>query len=364
MTVYGSKISYYTGKLETYLRFRGLAYKVLPTTAGGQGKLREQTGVAQMPVVHLSDDRWMTDTTPMIAWLDRHFEGPSVYPTDRALRFVALLIEDYADEWLWRSAMHYRWSYRADREYASQSLYAELIAGIEPIPRFAAINYLKFRQYGGFVFGDGVRGQARQHADQTYLNILDRLEAIFLKRRFLLGDAPTIADFGMMAPMLRHFGQDPTPAEIMRNRAPNVYEWVARMWNLRSHAPHGALMEAIDAPLRDLLTEVSETHLAQLRQNAAAFTQGAKRYDLNVQGATYRRVPTSRYRLWCLETLRTEWAALSPDDQAALQAHLSSPEATLLWEPVEFAASSYDHEQLAPFNRAIHVYGTGIPSPL
>jgi hypothetical protein len=33
----------------------------------------------------------------------------------------------------------------------------------------------------------------------------------------------------MMGPMLRHFGQDPTPADIMRNRAPGVYEWVARM---------------------------------------------------------------------------------------------------------------------------------------
>jgi len=36
--------------------------------------------------------------------------------------------------------------------------------------------------------------------------------------------------------MFRHFGIDPTPSRIMRNTAPAVYEWVARMWNARRGA--------------------------------------------------------------------------------------------------------------------------------
>jgi hypothetical protein len=36
---------------------------------------------------------------------------PAVTPREPALAFVSRLVEDYADEWLWRPAMHYRWSY-------------------------------------------------------------------------------------------------------------------------------------------------------------------------------------------------------------------------------------------------------------
>ena len=60
------------------------------------------------------------------------------------------------------------------------------------------------------------------------------MTAMLKPRPYLLGTAPSLADFGMMGPMLRHFGQDPTPVEIMRNTAPAVYEWVARVWNARA----------------------------------------------------------------------------------------------------------------------------------
>ncbi|MEM6748451.1 MAG: glutathione S-transferase C-terminal domain-containing protein [Pseudomonadota bacterium] len=361
MTVYGSKISYFTGKLESYLRFRRVPYKLLPTTAGNPNTLRENAGTAQMPVVRLSDDRWMTDSTPMIAWLDAQCGGPSIYPTDPILRFVGLLIEDYADEWLWRAAMHYRWTYRADRQYASHSLYDELMAGYLPIPRIVGVNYLKLRQLRGFVIGDGVSRETRAHADETYLTTLDHLQTIFKKRRFLLGDRPTIADFGMMGPMLRHFSQDPTPAEIMRTRAPGVYEWVAGMWNLPPDAGYGTLVAGVDDLLERLLTEICETHLAQLRQNAEAFGTPKKRYDQTIQGCPYRQVPVSRYRVWCLETLRRAWSALSEGDQSQLKEHLTSPEASTLWDDVAFKPSDYDTDNQAPFNRAINVFGTGIP---
>ncbi|MFP6655676.1 MAG: glutathione S-transferase C-terminal domain-containing protein [Myxococcota bacterium] len=360
MRVYGCKISYYTGKLETYLRFRSVAYEILPTI-GNEKRLIAGAGVVQMPVVELADDRWMTDTTPILAWFESEQATPSIYPTDPALRFAALLIEDYADEWLWRPAMHYRWSYRPDRCYAAESLYNELIANNRPIPRFVALNLLKHRQLFGFVRGDGITSKTRFHADRTYLTALDRLQAIFEHRAFVLGDSPTIADFGLMGPMLRHFGQDPTPAEIMRNRAPAVYEWVARMWNAKPEAGEPQLIEAIDDLLIDLLGEVSETHLAQLRQNAEAFGRGLKRYDQDIQDCHYVRVPTSRYRVWCLEELRRGWRELDEAARATLQSSLRSPEAAILWDDTSFSPSDYDTERRAPFNRGINVFGRGIP---
>lgn len=360
MQVYGSKISYYTGKFETYLRFRSIPYVSLPTVAHSR-KLIEGVGIVQMPVVRLADGRWMTDTTPMIAWLENQQAGPSIYPADPVLNFIALLIEDYGDEWLWRSAMHYRWSYRRDRQHAAEFLYEELIRGVLPLPRFLALNRLKRRQRGGFVRGDGVNEKSRDHADRTYLAALDRMQAILVQRPFLLGNAPTIADFGMMAPMFRHFGQDPTPAEIMRERAPAVYEWVARMWNARPGQDDPQLIDRVDAPLEAFLIEICETHLVQLRENARAFGKGRTRYDLTLQDCTYENVPVSRYRVWCLETLRRHWSALGAEAQGRLRDVLNSPAAQVLFDGSEIAPSGYDNDQKAPFNRAINVFGKGVP---
>ncbi|MEM1141854.1 MAG: glutathione S-transferase C-terminal domain-containing protein [Pseudomonadota bacterium] len=359
MGVYGSKISYYTGKLEAYLRYREIPYESFPTVAHSK-KLIDGVGIVQMPVVQLADGRWMTDTTPMLAWLESERSGGGIFPTDPLVKFVALLIEDYADEWLWRSAMHYRWSYRLSRQYAAQFLYAELVRGTLPLPRLLAINMLKRRQYFGFVRGDGVRSNTRAHADQTYLTALKLLEQIFTRRPFLLGNSPTIADFGMMAPMFRHFSQDPTPAEIMRECAPAVYEWVARMWNLPPSSSNVDLIDSIDEVLVELLREICETHLVQLRQNAEAYGRESKRYDLTVQNYCYRSVPTSRYRVWCLETLQYQWSALNETTQEQLR-DLLTADAAVIWGERVGKASEYDPERRAPFNRAINVFANGVP---
>ena len=360
MGVYGSKISYYTGKLEAYLRYRSIPYESFPTIAHSK-KLIAGTGIVQMPVVQLADGRWMTDTTPMIAWLESQQDAASIFPSDPVMKFIALLIEDYADEWLWRSAMHYRWTYRASRQYAAEFLYDELVRGTRPLPRFFALNMLKRRQFLGFVRGDGVNAKTRGHADQTYLTALDRLQAILTRRPFLLGQAPTIADFGVMAPMFRHFSQDPTPAEIMRERAPDVYEWVARLWNAKPQGGDFEIVDTADEALARLLIEIGETHLAQLRQNADAYKSGAKRYNLEIQGCVYENVPASRYRVWCLEQLRLAYADLALDAQQKVQSLLGGAVSEILTSETEIEPSIYDPERLAPFNRAINVFGSGVP---
>jgi hypothetical protein len=86
-----------------------------------------------------------------------------------------------------------------------------------------------------------------------------------------------------------------------------------------------------------------------------------KRYDQDIQDCHYVGVPTSRYRVWCLEELQRAWNELDNAARAALEKCLPSPEASVLWNDTSFAPSGYDSERLAPFNRAINVFGTGVP---
>ena len=147
----------------------------------------------------------------------------------------------------------------------------------------------------------------------------------------------------------------------MRERAPAVYEWVARMWNAKPLGDDPRLISDADDALKNLLTEVCDTHLAQLGQNAEAFKGGQKRYDQTIQDCRYISVPMSRYRVWCLEELRRAWALLDADAQSKLREHLPQPAAAILWDDAQIAPSNYDIERQAPFNRAINVFGTGVP---
>ena len=137
MIVYGAKISYFTGKFETYLRYKGIGYEYRPLDSRMYRVVPKHLGATQYPSVELDDGRWMSDTTPMIAWLEERHPEPAVIPRDPVQRFLSLLVEDYADEWLWRPAMHYRWSYAPDRYLAGTRL-ADEIVRIPGVPRALA----------------------------------------------------------------------------------------------------------------------------------------------------------------------------------------------------------------------------------
>jgi glutathione S-transferase len=359
LRVYGSEISYFTGKLEAYLRYKEIAYERIAMTPRTFSRtVPKRTGAAQMPAVELSDGRWMTDTTPMIAWLEEQHPDPRVIPTDPLQRFISLLLEDYADEWLWRPAMHYRWSYRADANLLSRRIVDELMG---PVPLPAALKrlFIRSRQRRRFVRGDGVSRTTRAHVERTYLVTLDRLEAILATRPFLLGDRPTLADFGFFASMFRHFGMDPTPATIMRETAPEVYAWVARVWNARASRTRGELVAGVPSDWGPILETIGATHLPQLCANAEAWKAQRKRFDVELQGVRYERLRTSRYRVWCLERLRDHFDALPEATRQAARALL---EKHGCWEPlwrVPEPTSGIDPEGRAPFAHGFSMTGLG-----
>ncbi len=360
MKVYGASVSYYTGKLETYLRYKGIEYQLANPYPEAR-RILEQVGCIQHPVVERDDGRWMSDTTPMLQQLEKENPDRGIMPDDPVVRFVALLIEDYADEWLWRAAMHYRWSYEHDRELLSRILTDELTGHLKA-PGFLRRRMIKRRQRTGFVIKDGVTEATREHVEAGYHKILALMSASLVNRPFMLGHSPSIADFGLMGPMLRHFGQDPTPQEIMRSDAPHVYDWVGRMWNAGHHASEADMMTRVPADIAPLLQEISETHLVQLRMNAEAFETGQERFGMTVQSCDYQSLPVSRYRVYCLARLRAEFSALNETERNLVQALLPYSDAAVLWLPEVATASGYDEDELAPFNRAINVFPGGVPA--
>jgi len=356
LRVYGSDISYFTGKLEGYLRYKEIPYeRIAITRRYWERVIPRETGVAQMPAVELPDGRWMTDTTPMIDWLETQWPEPAVVPTDPLQSFVSRLLEDYADEWLWRPALHYRWSYRGDALLLSRRIVDEVLPDL-PLPGAMKRWFIRLRQQRRYVRGDGVTDRTRSHVESIYLKTLAHLEAILATRPFVLGEVPTLADFGFFASMFRHFGLDPTPSAIMRTRASAVWEWVARVWNARASRTGGALSAGIPTEWGPVLDEIGEAYLPYLCANAEARKAKRRRFDVTIQGVVYEHLPTSRYRVWCLERLRSHFDALADTPRREVRALL---ERHACWEPlwrIADPSSGHDPDGRAPFARGINMF--------
>ena len=354
LIVYGSEISSYTGKLEGYLRYKEIPYRFVARTQKVARRLVEETGTHQIPAVELPDNRFMTDTTPMIDWFETQHPEPPVIPSDPLQAFMSRLVEDYAEEWLWRPSMHFRWSYRTDALLVSRKIVDELLSD-SPFPGFVNRFAMRQRQGGFYVRRDGVNRDTWDHVESIYFDTLDRLSNILATRPFLLGDVPTLADFGFFASMFRHFSQDPTPAEIMRKRAPAVFEWQARLWNARAGAASGALVAGIPKEWAPLLDDIGAAYLPYLCANAAGFAAGRGRHDMTIQGVGYRDLPVSQYRVWCLERLRAHFEALTDATQAEARVLLKQHGC---WEPLWRTPnldSRHDPDGQVPFRgRKVH----------
>ena len=142
----------------------------------------------------------------------------------------------------------------------------------------------------------------------------------------MLGERPTLVDFGFMGPMFRHFSLDPTPARIMRERAPRVYEWVARTWNAK------ATRMDQESPLNDfshpgwkfVFEDICRTYLPYQHRNALAWQAGERHFDFETQEVTYPALPVVHYRVWCREELQRCFHELLGGAREEVQTHLDS----------------------------------------
>jgi glutathione S-transferase len=357
LTLHGAEFSYFTGKLEGVIRFMELPYQRIG--GGPTGGAAHAAGVAQVPALQLADGRWLTDSTPIIAWLDERYPELAVTPRDPVLAFFSRLLEDYADEWLWRPAMHYRWSFVESAKHLSRILVDENFPQ-SPIRQFLMRYLVVNRQRGLFVRGDGVTPATRDHVEKIYHDSLSHLSAILETRPYLLGSRPSLADFGFFGPMFRHFAQDPTSARIMRETAPAVLEWTSRLWNARVSVTSGELLDHVPDDWGPILDAIGSAYLPSLSANAEAWKAEKSHHDVDIEGTSYQRIRTSRYRVWCLEELRRHFDQLSEPHQHEVRARL---EAHGCWTPlwrVENPASGLDENRGVPFSGGHSMTGVDV----
>jgi glutathione S-transferase len=318
--MYLADVSYFSGKMEAYLRYKEIPYeRRLATSKTLRTEVLPATGLMKVPVIRLGDGRWLKDTSPMIDWFESQVPEPPVVPKPPVLRFISKLVEDYADEWCWRAALYWRWRPPETRRLLMSRIGREVLADF-PGPSWLSGWYYGRRQIATYLRGDGLDAETEPIIRESYFHLLDAMSELLDDQPFLLGSHPSLVDIGLFGPMFRHYAQDPAPSIVMADRAPRVYAWVGRVWSSRaSRLPDGPVLTDFEHPgWRYFLEEIVHSYWPFLLVNARAWSRGESRMDHDAHGVTYRGLKVTQYRVFCLEVLQNEYRNLSPDDRASV----------------------------------------------
>lgn len=262
-TFWGTPHSLYTGKIRSYLIKKGVAYdEVMASDPQFVGDIIRQVGLKVIPVMQSPDGEIIQDTTAMIDHIESRVATPSFVPTGPVQRIVADLIDAFGSNYLMPIAMHYRWSYREQQEHFLCNEFARAVPAPSYRDRMEKAGKLMSR-FADFLPNLGVTPQVIPAMEESYKELLALLETHFQNYPYFLGGCPSVADFGMMAPLYAHLARDPVPAFLMKTTAPSVFRWTERM-NMPGLKDGDFKDLAIGFPDDDALPETLEPILAFL----------------------------------------------------------------------------------------------------
>jgi len=322
----GAPGSPYTRKMLAYMRYRRIPYQFeIQTRMAGAGndshtKQRVQPKVSLLPTFFFKDEKGneeaVTDSTPLIQRFEGEYAGREAIPSDPALAFVNMLLEDYGDEWLTKAMFHYRWHYDADIKKAGDIL-----------PRWRGISqseeqaqkmgqFVRERQIDrlSYVGSNDVTTPVIEESFKRFIHLLD---AHLTDLPFLMGERPGSCDFAIYGQLTCLALFDPTPSAIILEACPRVYAWVEVLEELSGYLVADSDWIDIDnAPetLKNILNEVGRIYAPYLLGNAAAVAGKANLLEMSLDNRQWQQNPFT-YQAKCLQWLREAYAALEEVDR-------------------------------------------------
>ena len=161
--------------------------------------------------------------------------------------------------------------------------------------------------------------------EASYLRFLTIFDELLQRHRFVLGDRPSSADFGIYAQLTQLAKFDPTPMRLCLEHAPRVHAWTDIVDDLSGQPAEDEDWiepDHIREHLGDLLNEIGRVYVPALLANAAAIDAGKDQMDTTIDGQPWTQ-PTFPYQAKCLQTLRQRYFSLNPADREGVDSVLA-----------------------------------------
>ncbi|MBT4642182.1 MAG: glutathione S-transferase family protein [Deltaproteobacteria bacterium] len=229
--LYWDYTSPYSNKIRAYLNYKEIPYKLIQATNHDyMNKIPELVGMPIIPILIAPDERVMQDSTPIMAWFENEYMEKPAIPDDPRLAWLMWLIEEFADEYMLRIGMRLRWGNKMSLRTSSSRIargfsYAENTEMVQMVSQFVVERQVPITKT---LLGLD-REEYGQSVDRQFLDLLEILNAHLAEFGYLLGDRPSLADFGMFGPLWSFGLTEPVGQEILETKAPQVCNWLHEM---------------------------------------------------------------------------------------------------------------------------------------
>lgn len=228
---WGAYWSLYSGKVRPYLLKKGIDHvEINPSHPHFSEKILGTMGNLTVPVLEMPSGEFIADSTEIIEYLEGQYPDNPMIPLDKSMAALAWLIHNYGSEGLHQPAMHYRWNTTEENRQFIVQEFERAFETREKRQDSARTMGAEFAEnMKAYLPVLGVTAETVGAVEQATHALYHSLNAHLLEFPYLLGGRPSIADFGLMAPIYAHLGRDVSSSNELKVVAPALYRWIETM---------------------------------------------------------------------------------------------------------------------------------------
>ncbi|MEM9376234.1 MAG: glutathione S-transferase family protein [Pseudomonadota bacterium] len=317
--LFGAETSPYSMKVRSFLRYKGVDFEWVGRSKATEEEFSAHARVPTVPLLLSPKRPANQDSTSILATVEADHAEPSAVPDDLACAALALILEDYADEWLNKLMFFYRWGQKPDRELAGDRTMMHVLDGDLPRAKKKTRDQIIKRMRDRLPLV-GIEKKNEKILKPSFERFFSLLNAHLEETLFLFGGAPSAADFAI-AGQVSQLLMDPTPGDWLRDNAPFVTAWSEFMETPNVGGPFKALGELETTLMPLFRDEIAVTYLPWAKANRLAAEQKADRVSVSLDGKMYEQI-TQHYAARAFKSVTDALSALK--DAPGLAAFLEA----------------------------------------
>jgi hypothetical protein len=324
-------MSPYSCKMRAYLTYKGYPFVWLVPTLRDMNKIPGLASpkVSIIPILYLPQENYEIahiDSTFLMKKLEALGDGsPTISPQTPAISFLSDFVEDFADEWLTKAMMHYRWTYQDDIMKASTLIAFGPDATQPGAETTWLANYFAKRQISRLESVIGLKPEQSPLVERSFLNVVRLVDKIIEQTPFLFGNRPTSGDFGLFGQFSQLVLFDPTPSKLVLSQSPRVSCWTQNFEDLSLLGSSPSPETQWPTQLKDLSQHQLELlrylvliYLPFLKANAQALLSSQPTFTCRIDGTEWTQ-NVFPYQGKCLKVLLDNFQKLPKEDQVFLR---------------------------------------------
>ncbi len=286
--LFGAETSPYSVKVRSFLRYKGVEFEWIGRSAATEEAFSALAKVPTVPLLLSPGRPANQDSTSIIATLEADHVEPSAVPDDPACAALALILEDYADEWLNKLMFFNRWGQKPDRETAGDRTMVQLLGDNVPRAKKKTRDQIIKRMRDRLPLV-GIEKKNEKTLKPSFERFFTLLNAHLEKTLFLFGGRPSAADFAL-AGQVQQLMMDPTPSAWLQTEAAFVVAWSEFMDAPKAGGPFKPLAELEETLLPLFRDEVAVTYMPWAHANMAAAKNKVDRVSLKLDAKAYDQI--------------------------------------------------------------------------